>query len=1325
MGHRDAPSLRHTRPPPGIFCKSYECHSMACLDRPGLEFGDKIIMPQKAFREASYHYCRTAHALRLKLPLLFKLVNTTESTRRVIGTAGTAPYQFCGVLEFSAPDDQVFLPYWLMQNLLLSEGARVELRSLIRPPSGSFVRFKPHDQMFLAVAARQGPKVLMEEALRRYSILFEGATILVQHEGENYYLDVVELRTFASGPTATISDVGNTDGERASSGIPAETPCPARIRKDDEKRGHCKARDSCDEGTSNGAVNGCNGGRNGRDLQPPSEGRRVRLVSLLGDLDLEVEFCDAQSAPTASASAPPQHDATEQQRADCRHYQDRRHLAKTVVDRGNNLLGGARVPPVERIPAGTPAPPPTSSSVVAGPPSCLNASNNPPFGSSGPLAQSTGRDNNRRGGSELALPLPAPARAKKSCEDRPSSAVFGSGLEPAQSMARVQGHRRPNPPMWKASSKTSKFRAFCGKGMSLVRKTPMPDQAIGGEAGAPIGPTPAAPAASSAALNETTRATSVACDEVIISRDGSAGAWSCSETSGGRKEQMAKVWGSSSGGPRLSRIKDGSSTCEKTAFSGRKSDEGIVAGEALDECTPGAGSPAAAASTGGVGANTSSADSTTVPNGQRLREKVGDNTNVEDLAETIAEEVLCGCCGKLVTAANQLLHELRCSASSIVPPARQSPPPCRPSAGVDQKQEKSLGTSSRSHQARANKQLHARRAASSSSTVASTSEPMVTPCMYCGLSFRTASAVGEHEVACAARTERCDRCFGLVSRREAESHRRPGGGCDAAIATAQAAEARSVVDVGVRDRGRGGTRRGEANGGRFDALLAEAVRSSKAASAALADARKKNDARMTKAASDRLEDPCVGPHLGRECADDDKGDYGGLFGDAVESSGRKHASESDVQQPQLPTPECGTGSSKISARENRPSQAGDGAATEEQDGKTVEPEKEEEPGREAEKAAILTLERRAWRCPRCTLDNPRESEECDACEWTRKSAVNDLQCNRGSMEHPSSFSEHATPAPTVASLEDREGRGPDQRAARTRAERVEPGDNGLMPAGAVTAAAAGGGATSGRVLPQSSTSFIPAKLRTPLVTADDGSPPPSGGTLGSIVAGVSRNTGMRAGALPALVAAAKGGFSRGGHGSTSFPAADGSDVGGAADDSRRIHGQGLHRPSPRRRTPTLRTVHRQQQRQQITPTMNMARRETGQRRRENGTRRREGRRAPPTTTITAGPPRRLGGVHRSRRLRYPASSSLTPRDERPSSARSGTAVAWTEPRAPPFSSPPAPIAAAGRAQEAAANRDRSPMRHHEDALRLSSSSAPPARGSVQRGGSGISSGTSG
>lgn len=62
-------------------------------------------------------------------------------------------------------------------------------------------------------------------------------------------------------------------------------------------------------------------------------------------------------------------------------------------------------------------------------------------------------------------------------------------------------------------------------------------------------------------------------------------------------------------------------------------------------------------------------------------------------------------------------------------------------------------------------------------------------CVYCGLSFRDLHAAGDHRELCGARTERCDRCFQLVPRRDvAGAHRLPGGACDAAIAAAVAVE---------------------------------------------------------------------------------------------------------------------------------------------------------------------------------------------------------------------------------------------------------------------------------------------------------------------------------------------------------------------------------------------------------------------------------------------------------------------------------------------------------------------------------------------------------
>lgn len=152
-------------------------------------------------------------------------------------------------------------------------------------------------------------------------------------------------------------------------------------------------------------------------------------------------------------------------------------------------------------------------------------------------------------------------------------------------------------------------------------------------------------------------------------------------------------------------------------------------------------------------------------------------------------------------------------------------------------------------------------------------------CMYCGLSFQTIGATNNHQILCGTRTEMCERCCRHVPRRDGETHRRTGGDCDAVIAAAiegeeERALASKIVGVGfdapawagghIFGRGEGGGDAfdsgisgghhfdgGAAAGrlensherglGRFDALLAQAVKSSKEGSAALSYAQAKNN----------------------------------------------------------------------------------------------------------------------------------------------------------------------------------------------------------------------------------------------------------------------------------------------------------------------------------------------------------------------------------------------------------------------------------------------------------------------------------------------------
>lgn len=94
-------------------------------DRQDLECGDKVILPPSAFREIQ--------RLRLPLPLIFGIVKGRKKQPSAVprrdGQVRLPPKQCCGVLEFSATEGKVFLPFWMMQNLLVREGGNVTLRT--------------------------------------------------------------------------------------------------------------------------------------------------------------------------------------------------------------------------------------------------------------------------------------------------------------------------------------------------------------------------------------------------------------------------------------------------------------------------------------------------------------------------------------------------------------------------------------------------------------------------------------------------------------------------------------------------------------------------------------------------------------------------------------------------------------------------------------------------------------------------------------------------------------------------------------------------------------------------------------------------------------------------------------------------------------------------------------------------------------------------------------------------------------------------------------------------------------------------------------------
>ncbi|KAL7237492.1 hypothetical protein ACSBR2_003733 [Camellia fascicularis] len=153
------------------FEQTYRCYPASFIDKPQIENGDKIIMPPSALdRLASLH---------IDYPMLFELRN-----------AATARISHCGVLEFIAEEGMIYMPYWMMENLLLQEGDIVRVKNMTLP-KGTYVKLQPHTKDFLDIS---NPKAILETTLRNFSCLTTGDSIMVAYNNKKYYIDIIETK---------------------------------------------------------------------------------------------------------------------------------------------------------------------------------------------------------------------------------------------------------------------------------------------------------------------------------------------------------------------------------------------------------------------------------------------------------------------------------------------------------------------------------------------------------------------------------------------------------------------------------------------------------------------------------------------------------------------------------------------------------------------------------------------------------------------------------------------------------------------------------------------------------------------------------------------------------------------------------------------------------------------------------------------------------------------------------------------------------------------------------------------------------------------------
>ncbi|XP_022901044.1 ubiquitin fusion degradation protein 1 homolog isoform X2 [Onthophagus taurus] len=159
---------------PRPFHTTYKCYSVAMLpgnERQDVERGGKIIMPPSALEQLT--------RLNINYPMLFKITNKRTNCKT-----------HCGVLEFVADEGNVYLPLWMMHNLVLEEGDFITIES-VSLPVGTFSKFQPLSADFLDIT---NPKAVLENCLRTFACLTTGDVIAVKYNQKVYELRVLETK---------------------------------------------------------------------------------------------------------------------------------------------------------------------------------------------------------------------------------------------------------------------------------------------------------------------------------------------------------------------------------------------------------------------------------------------------------------------------------------------------------------------------------------------------------------------------------------------------------------------------------------------------------------------------------------------------------------------------------------------------------------------------------------------------------------------------------------------------------------------------------------------------------------------------------------------------------------------------------------------------------------------------------------------------------------------------------------------------------------------------------------------------------------------------
>ncbi|KAK2949278.1 putative Casein kinase I [Blattamonas nauphoetae] len=188
---------------------TFTCSSLAVLGKDGsYDDSGKVFLPTDVL-------AKLADCMDQRTPMIFQLSNPNNNLKIHVG-----------VVEFSAPDGSVGVPYWIMDYLGVEEFGKIRIDGA-KLPSGTYVKFRPMDDRFFDIT---NPKAVLEYSLRSFTALTVRTTIRIKYNQTYYQLQVVELKP-ANGVCVVDADMQVEFVERERPPLAIPQPQNPRARK--------------------------------------------------------------------------------------------------------------------------------------------------------------------------------------------------------------------------------------------------------------------------------------------------------------------------------------------------------------------------------------------------------------------------------------------------------------------------------------------------------------------------------------------------------------------------------------------------------------------------------------------------------------------------------------------------------------------------------------------------------------------------------------------------------------------------------------------------------------------------------------------------------------------------------------------------------------------------------------------------------------------------------------------------------------------------------------------------------------------------------------